>query len=117
MMSYNVDKCRFLIKNKVLEFKSEVDTVLKKDEIYIILILENEMKKTGEAYGSQNIFGVNAEGEIIWQVEAPTKDPVDLYTSLFEKEGAIKAYASSGGDCVLDPKTGKILKKVFRPFG
>ena len=112
-MNYKVEKNKFLLEGKVLEFESEIDTVLENDGIYILLILENDMNRTGEFYGSRNIFGVNAEGEIIWQVEAPTKDPVDLYTGLFEEEGEVIGYAWSGGDCYLDPKTGKILKKIL----
>jgi hypothetical protein len=112
-MNYSFDENMLNVNGKELKFDLKIESVLEKEGVLLVLILEHGSKLTNEHYHSRNIFGVNEEGEIIWQVEAPTKDPVDLYTGLFEEEGQVIGGAWSGGDCYLDPQTGKILKKIL----
>ena len=116
-MDYSFDKKTVKVNGKTLTFDLNIDTILEKDNVLMILLYGGGEQSTCKTYHSRNIFGVSAEGEILWQVEAPTKDPVDLYTGLFEEEGQVIGGAWSGGDCWIDPKTGEVLKKVFRPFG
>ena len=111
---------KYVIKKNILElvekeivFDQPIRTVLEKDKIFIVLLLKNELTEIRKHYQSRNIFGISPDGEILWQVEAPTQDPVDLYTGLFEEDGHVIGYAWSGGDCYLDPKTGKVLKKIL----
>ena len=107
-MNYEIKENRLLIEGKDLFFEYPIKGVLKKEGVLMVLL-----KVPAKFNYQRNIFGVNEEGEIIWQVEAPTKDPVDLYTGLFEEEGQVIGGAWSGGDCYLDPQTGKILKKIL----
>ncbi|GAB4271365.1 MAG: hypothetical protein Tsb0018_03480 [Opitutales bacterium] len=112
-MDYNFDGKTVNVNGKKVTFDLNVDTVLEKDAILMILLYGGGEQPTCKTYHSRNIFGVNAEGEIVWQVEAPTKDPVDLYTQLTESEGKIIAGSWSCFLCHIDPQTGRILDKEF----
>jgi hypothetical protein len=112
-MNYSFDKKTVTVGGKKVTFDLNVDTVLEKDGILMVLLYGGGEQSTCKTYHSRNIFGVNEEGEIIWQVEAPTKDPVDLYTGLFEEEGQVIGYCWKGFDNYLDPQTGKILDQEF----
>ena len=63
-----------------------------------------------------NIFFVNEDGTIRWQIEPfayVEKPGYSGYTSVFERNGELHAFMFDGFDCHIDPMTGKILDKVF----
>ena len=112
-MNYSIKNNILILNEKEITFDLEIERVLEKDNMLIVLILEDGSELTNKHYQSRNIFGISPDGEILWQVEAPTQDPVDLYTQLTEEDGMALGGSWSGWNCHLDPKTGKILKRIF----
>lgn len=107
-MNYKIEKDKLTVHEKELIFDYEIKSVLEKDGTLMILL-----KVPAKFNYQRNIFGVSAEGEILWQVEAPTKDPVDLYTQITEENEKVMGGSWSGWNCHLDPKTGKIVGRDF----
>ncbi len=107
-MNYKISGNDLLFNSKKVSFEHPIKSVLQKKDFLLVLL-----KVPAKVNYQRNIFGVSGEGEIIWQVEAPSYSSVDLYTSLWEENGEIVAGSWKGDDTWLDPKTGKILKQEF----
>lgn len=60
----------------------------------------------------QNIFGLNDNGDILWQVEPrPSAQPHNKYVSMRDEVGLLVAQAEDGAQRKIDPKTGKVLSE------
>jgi hypothetical protein len=111
-MNYEIKENRLLIKGKELFFEYPIKGVLEKEGVLMVLL-----KVPAKFNYQRNIFGANEEGEIIWQVEAPSDFKEDLFTSLgINNEDNVEAYSWKGCENIIDPKTGKILKQEFVRF-
>lgn len=63
-----------------------------------------------DAHLPENIFGLNAAGDILWQVEARTsRAPNGRYASMRDEVGIIVARTDDGYQRKIDPKSGKVL--------
>jgi hypothetical protein len=62
--------------------------------------------------GHSNVYCLNQELELLWTAELPS--PTDVYANAVIDRGISLECASwEGWDCVLDPETGKIIRKAF----
>jgi hypothetical protein len=63
---------------------------------------------------NENVFGVSAEGKVIWQIEKMSyvyeHSP---FTNISQENDLLSAYNLDGYDYFIDPKTGKIVDKEF----
>ena len=74
------------------------------------------LMNTNGKYGRDNVFFINADGTIRWQIEPfayVEKPKYTGYTSIFERDGELHTFMFDGFDCHIDPKTGKILSRDF----
>ena len=116
-MKYLIEGKELNVNGKSIKFDHLIRTVLEKDRVLVTLIMEDDIPGLMKYYHSRNIFGVSAEGEILWQVEAPSDFKEDLFTSLgINNEDNVEAYSWKGCENIIDPKTGKILKQEFVRF-
>ena len=108
-MKYKISKNKLEIASQEIVFDYDIKTVLEKKDVLMVLL-----KVPAKFNYQRNIFGVNGEGEILWQVEAPSDFPEDLFVSLYKNENdEVEAYSWKGCENILDPKTGEILKQEF----
>jgi hypothetical protein len=60
----------------------------------------------------ENLFGVNEQGDVLWQVEPrPSKDPNNQYTSIRDEIGVIVAQTEEGVQRKIDVRSGKVLQE------
>lgn len=81
----------------------------------IILLLNNNEgqivdKKSFEK--SRNVFCVDLEGHILWQIETPEMEK-DFYCNASLEDNKLIAVTWNGGTYDLDPETGKISNSRF----
>ncbi len=61
---------------------------------------------------AQNIFGLNEQGDVLWQVEPrPAAEPDERYTSMRDEVGTIVAQTQTGAQRKIDAKNGKVLQE------
>lgn len=64
----------------------------------------------------QNIFGLNEQGDVLWQIEPrPSKTPNNKYTSIRDEVGVIVGKTEDRCQRKIDPKTGKVLTEEPAP--
>ena len=80
-------------------------------------IIYRLLVNTFEYKNNENIYCIDNEGKLLWQVESKDNfpNPIHPYTGirLDEKTGELWAYNWNGFDCQLDIETGKVLKQIF----
>ncbi|MEW6516613.1 MAG: hypothetical protein AB1439_06920 [candidate division FCPU426 bacterium] len=95
-------------KNKV-KFKYEIKKVIKKGNVYIVLL-----RKPIGIHDNENVFGVNEHGETIWQIEKTVHIYKDSpYMDLYEAKKHVWVGNWDGDAYRIDVKTGKILERKF----
>lgn len=118
--NYEVINKTLKANNFIVEFKHNIQDVIFWDGIYIVLLsIPNEVNEV------DNIYGVNSDGEVIWEIENPTKAfklnkkeqgynymALSIYVHMnVSAEGVFTANTYFGMRYIFDYKTGKILKK------
>jgi len=64
----------------------------------------------------QNIFGVSAKGDILWQIEPrPSTAPHNKYTSIRDEVGIVVGVTEDRCQRKIDPKSGKVLYEEEAP--
>jgi hypothetical protein len=80
------------------------------DRLIVFLDPDSNLKRKVQF---NNVIGFDAAGNQVWIADLPTPDPVDVYYKLVA-ENPLKLYSfCSFGECLVDPKTGKILSKPY----
>ena len=77
-----------------------------------IVVMMNEMGDKCR----DNVFFINADGTIRWQIEPfayVEKPKYTGYTNIWAKDDELHVFMFDGFDCHIDPKTGKILSRDF----
>jgi hypothetical protein len=60
----------------------------------------------------QNVFGLNAQGDVLWQVEPrSSEEPRNRYLSLRDEVGIVVAVSEDHYQRKIDAKTGKVLQE------
>ena len=115
-MTYKILGNKLIINNNTVKFDFEINSVISKEDIYIVLLdIPIDVNET------DNIYGVNVEGEIIWQVENPTISfsispdtqgykyySNSIYVQLSMNDEKIYANTFSGLQYNINYKTGKL---------
>jgi hypothetical protein len=66
------------------------------------------------AHYNENVFGVDADGNIIWQIEKlPSPYPDTIYVSLNQQGDKAKLNNYDGSELVINPATGQLINKRF----
>ncbi|MFN2450271.1 MAG: hypothetical protein ABR508_10885 [Candidatus Baltobacteraceae bacterium] len=64
----------------------------------------------------QNIFGLNENGDALWQVEPrPSTTPNNKYTSMRDELGLLVARTEDGAQRKIDARTGRVLHEEPAP--
>ena len=64
----------------------------------------------------QNIFGVSAKGDILWQIEPrPSREAHNKYTSIRDEVGIVVGVTEDHCQRKIDPKSGKVLFEEEAP--
>ena len=112
-MKYTYDKNILTIDDTKISFPYEIDSFLEWKDGLVVLLYTNTKKCR------DNIFFVNENGTIRWQIEPfayVEKPGYTGYTSIFERNGELHANMFDGYDCVIDPINGKIISRIFSMF-
>lgn len=58
----------------------------------------------------QNIFGLNEQGDVLWQIEPrPSSTPYNKYTSIRDEVGMVVAQTEDKAQRKVEPRTGRVL--------
>ncbi len=94
---------------KMVEFSYLIGKIETFDDCVIVMI-DPPMK----TIFNENIYGVSYDGKILWQVEKIEHvDRDSPYTGMGQEKGLLSAYNWDGFDYRIEPKTGKIIDKIF----
>jgi hypothetical protein len=119
---YEIVKNTLETNNFKVDFTYNIADVKYWDDIYVVLLtIPNEINET------ENIYGVNIDGEVIWRIENPInafkvdKDEQgynylssSVYTHMhLSSNGTFTATTFFAMKYVFDSRTGKLLKKEF----
>lgn len=101
-----------LIRNeveKLVIFDFPIRQVIKFHDCFVVR-LEPDI---GQIY-NENVFGISHEGKILWQIESISLVYEDSpYTGIGKEGEKAKLCNWDGTDLLIDPYTGKIIKKSF----
>ncbi len=93
-----------------INFDSKIKQVEQLDSFLIVRI--NPKTKIG--FLNENIFSVSSDGRILWQIEAiPHAYENSPYTGMSKEEAGIKICNWDGTDLIVNPASGKIIKKGY----
>ena len=107
---YEISLDELRVNNKVIKFPYEIVKVIHFDDGYCVLLHTNTKKCR------DNVFFINADGTIRWQIEPfayVEKPKYTGYTNIWAKDDELHVFMFDGFDCHIDPKTGKILSRDF----
>jgi hypothetical protein len=94
MNNFNIQERSLNIDAKKIDFEYLIEKVVFYREIY-------------------NLFRISPSMDILWKAELPTTNTGDSYHSLDIVNDKIRAYSWCSYECFIDPKTGKIIEKIF----
>ena len=109
-MDVSIEKYKLFINQKLVELPYPVSKFFKYDGGVVVIM------NTRPSECRDNVFFINADGTIRWQIEPFSyveKPMYTRYTSIFERNGELHTFMFDGFDCHIDPKTGKILSRDF----
>lgn len=110
MGKYEVVKNVIIISGKRVDFEHNIEDVKEIEGIIVVLL---DIGRGVRFYN--NVFGLNQDGELLWQVQ----DPCEVYNVIphgvpyvairINEAKQLLAYDFSGGIYFLNPNTGKII--------
>jgi hypothetical protein len=109
-MKYRIKANKLILGNKKnIVFDFSIRQVIEINTFLIIRLAD----KAG-MFGNENIYCVNDEGTLIWQIEkVPHVHNNSPYTNIWEEKGNLRAYNWDGEGVTIDIKTGKIISREF----
>ncbi len=88
------------------------DSKIKQVEQFDNLLIVRVNPKTKAGFLNENIFGVSFDGKILWQIEVlPHVYENSPYTGMSKEGESIKLCNWDGTDLIVNPVSGKIIKK------
>ena len=103
-------KLRLLKNKKELSFDFTIRTVLHIENVYIVLLLI----PSGVNY-ERNVFGINNDGVILWQVDAlpfyPGGSKNCHYSKIHNENNKLTLLNWCSFYFIVDPYTGKVLER------
>lgn len=77
------------------------------DETLIVLL-----RKSENYNDIQNVYGVELDGSVVWQIEQIVR-LFSPFSNIYIEAGELYAVNFSGMAYCLEPKTGRVIRKVF----
>ncbi len=120
--NYEVAENSLITTNFKIDFEHNISNVIYWDDIYVVLLfIPNNVNET------DNIYGINSKGEIVWRIQNPIKAfKIDkneqgynyLSSSVYvhmhlDSDGIFTATTFFAMKYMFDYKTGKLLKKEY----
>lgn len=69
---------------------------------------------SGKLKADRNVYGINLEGEIVWQLDEGTSIDGHSYVGLFkDNEGTIRLVNFDGTQLVVNPNSGEIIDQKW----
>ncbi len=109
-MDVSIENYKLYINQKMVELPYPVSKFFIYDEGVVVIV------NTRPSECRDNVFFINADGTIRWQIEPfayVEKPKYTRYTNIWEKDGQLHVFLFDGFDCVIDPNTGKILSRFL----
>lgn len=104
---------RITVNSNVVELPAKIAKVIIFDDFIIALLHTREDWITDKSLDTdRNIFGINTTGEVVWQIETPSKGG-ENYNNVGIERGTVKAVGCIAYTYDLDPVTGKISNPIF----
>jgi hypothetical protein len=92
-----------------IELEFPIVDAFARDDLVVVLFAHDADPR---GYGNfSNLIAVTSTGRQAWIAELPTNQG-DAYVQISSREPLL-AYSWSGFDCTLEPRNGKIVRKVF----
>lgn len=91
-----------------VSFATEIRKVIESGDLYVV-----EIDYQDNLQNRNNIYGVNTRGDVVWQVEDAFPHAHHWLGALVKESDGIWCESTHGHRLKIDPKTGKILERVF----
>jgi hypothetical protein len=113
MIKHEIDNKRLKLlgseDEKIIIFDFPIRQVIKFHDCFVVR-LEPDV---GQIY-NENVFGISNEGKILWQIETMSHVYKDSPYTWLGQEGDIAKLSNwDGADLVIEPYTGRIIKKSY----
>jgi|GEM_PF-1467202 len=92
-----------------VSFSWPIRDVIEFDGIFVVLLVPDP----GSCF-NENVFGVTADGRIIWTIEQRKHVYDDSpYTSVLKKDDHVKLFNWDGDELIVDPKSGAVVAEGY----
>ena len=78
----------------------------------VVIVLLDPDSNLGSQGQFRNVMGFDAKGNQVWIAELPTEKTSDVYYQVSSRT-PLKLSSFCSYECLIDPKTGRILSKSF----
>jgi hypothetical protein len=103
-IDYSVEKNILKVKSEEVQFDWPIAEIVAFNDILVVRVEPDP----GVCF-NENVFGVSANGEIVWAVEKLKHVYGDSpYTKIIAKDEHVKLFNWDGDELLVDPFTGKI---------
>ena len=111
MINYSVEESILLLGNSRIDFKFKIDKVVEKDGVLFILLFRHDVDVS--QIPLNNLFAIDALGEIVWNVKDTVKsDGLYVLVRINDlNELIIREFY--GENFVIEPKGWKLIERKF----
>jgi len=108
MMMYSYNENQLTVKNNNIDFLSSIEKIIEIDDKLLVLVKDKSTKKI-KTQG--NIYAINENAEIIWEIQAST--PFDgwyrPFTGIYIRDDIAIAYSPLGIEYKINLDNGRLV--------